>query len=37
VCKIFKCYAGSLMRWVDKYDENGKIKRHSKGKILKYI
>jgi len=23
VCKIFKCSARSLLRWVDKYDENG--------------
>jgi len=22
VCKIFKCSARSLLRWVDKYDEN---------------
>ena len=27
VCKIFKCSARSLMRWVDKYNENGEIKR----------
>jgi len=26
-CKIFKCYARSLMRWVDKYNENGEIKK----------
>jgi len=26
VCKIFKCSARSLLRWVDKYNENGEIK-----------
>jgi len=30
VCKIFKCSARSLMRWVDKYNENGEIKRHTR-------
>jgi transposase len=30
VCKIFKCSARSLLRWVDKYNENGKIKRHNR-------
>lgn len=30
VCKIFKCSARSLMRWVDKYNENGEIKRHNR-------
>jgi len=30
VCKIFKCFAQSLLRWVDKYNENGKIKRHNR-------
>jgi len=30
VCKIFKCSARSLLRWVDKYNENGEIKRHSR-------
>lgn len=29
VCKIFKCSARSLLRWVDKYNENGEIKRPS--------
>ena len=29
VCKIFKCSARSLLRWVDKYNENGEIKRHN--------
>ena len=30
VCKIFKCFARSLLRWVDKYNENGEIKRHNR-------
>jgi transposase len=30
VCKIFKCSARSLLRWVDKYNENGEIKRHNR-------
>lgn len=30
VCKIFKCSARSLMRWVDKYNEEGEIKRHNR-------
>ena len=25
VCKIFKCSARSLLRWVDKYNKNGEI------------
>jgi transposase len=25
VCKIFKCSARSLMRWVDKYEKEGEI------------
>lgn len=29
VCKIFKCSARSLLRWVNKYNENGEIKRHN--------
>ena len=33
VCKIFKCSARSLLRWVDKYDENGEIKRHNRKPI----
>jgi len=32
VCKIFKCSARSLLRWVDKYNENGEIKRHNRNK-----
>jgi transposase len=27
VCKIFKCSARSLMRWVEKYEKEGEIKR----------
>jgi len=30
VCKIFKCSVRSLLRWVDKYHENGEIKRHNR-------
>ena len=30
VCKIFKCSTRSLMRWVDKYKQNGEIKRHNR-------
>jgi transposase len=30
VCKIFKCSPRSLMRWVEKYDEKGEIKRHNR-------
>jgi transposase len=30
VCKIFKCSARSLMRWVDKYKKDGAIKRHNR-------
>jgi hypothetical protein len=33
VCKIFKCSVRSLMRWVDKYNENGEIKKHTKKHI----
>src|SRR6185312_4245621 len=31
ICKIFKCTPRSLMRWVEKYEENGgEIKRNSR-------
>ena len=30
VCRIFKCNPRSLMRWVEKYDEEGTIKRHNR-------
>ena len=30
VCKIFKCSPRSLMRWVEKYNNNGEIKRYNK-------
>ena len=33
VCKIFKCSPRSLMRWVEKYDEEGEIKRHNREPI----
>ena len=33
VCKIFKCSPRSLMRWVEKYDEEGEIKRHNRQPI----
>ena len=33
ICKIFKCSARSLMRWVDKYKKDGEIKRHNRTPI----
>ena len=30
VCEIFKCSARSLMRWVDKYEKEGEIKRENR-------
>jgi len=33
VCKIFKCSARSLMRWVDKYKKVGEIKRYNRTPI----
>jgi transposase len=30
VCRIFKCSPRSLMRWVEKYNEEGEIKRHDR-------
>ena len=30
VCKIFKCSARSLMRWVDRFQEKEEIKRHNR-------
>jgi transposase len=30
VCKIFKCSPRSLMRWVEKYNNDGEIKRYNK-------
>ena len=30
VCRIFKCSPRSLMRWVEKYDEEGAVKRHNR-------
>jgi len=33
VCKIFKCSPRSLMCWVEKYDEEGEIKRHNRQTI----
>ena len=33
VCKIFKCTPRSLMRWVEKYEEDGEIKRHNRKPI----
>lgn len=30
VCRTFKCSARSLMRWVEKYNEEGEIKRHDR-------
>jgi len=33
VCRIFKCSARSLMRWVEKYNKTGEIERHNKKPI----
>ena len=33
VCKIFKCSVRSLMRWVDRYEEENNIKRHNREPI----
>jgi transposase len=33
VCKIFKCSPRSLMRWIEKYDKEGEIKRHNRQPI----
>ena len=30
VCKIFKCSVRSLMRWVDRFQEEEEIKRHNR-------
>ena len=30
VCKIFKCSPRSLMRWVEKYEKEGEIKRENR-------
>jgi len=30
VCKIFKCSSRSLMRWVEKYETDGEIKRENR-------
>ena len=30
VCKIYKCSVRSLMRWVDKYETSGEIKRNNR-------
>ena len=29
-CKIFKCSPRSLMRWVEKYEKEGEIKRENR-------
>ena len=33
VCKIFKCSVRSLMRWVDRFQEEEEIKRHNRKPI----
>jgi len=33
ICKIFNCSARSLMRWVERYNKENSIKRHSKKSI----
>ena len=35
VCKIFKCSPRSLMRWVEKYEKEGEIKRKNR-KLVAY-
>jgi transposase len=35
VCKIFKCSPRSLMRWVEKYEKEGEIKRENR-KLVAY-
>jgi transposase len=35
VCDIFGCSPRSLMRWVERYNKEGSIKRHSK-KLISY-
>ena len=33
VCDIFKCSVRSLMRWVERYENNDNIKRHNREAI----
>lgn len=33
VCQIFKCSVRSLMRWVEKFENDGEIKRHNRKSI----
>jgi len=33
VCRIFKCSARSLIRWVEKYNKTGEIERHNRKPI----
>jgi len=33
VCDIFKCSRRSLMRWLDKYNKEGEIKRHNRKSV----
>jgi transposase len=33
ICKIFNCSARSLMRWVERYNKENNVKRHSKKSI----
>ena len=33
VCQIFKCYVRSLMRWVEKFENEGEIERHNRKPI----
>ncbi len=38
VCKIFKCSVRSLMHWVDKFENDGEIKRNNRKPIeVKFI
>ena len=33
VCEIFECKKTSLKRWIDRYEKDGSIKRHSRKSI----
>ena len=33
VCEIFKCSPRSLMQWVEKYENDGKIKRENRNQL----
>ena len=33
VCLIYECSKPSLFRWIDRYDEEGSIRRHSRKSV----